>query len=193
MGSEDEFDGLDSPKLTAKEWAEIDERINIEVQTFERKSLEPRSPPTTPSRRSQTPNFTSPRALQPKYPPTPSPMRAARVARAAAGARRGHQRDLMSTYRPTGHLSVSDLVGPAWCEVKFDYNLRWAPRWQRTVQKPDVLVTAKGKEIEVRKDHAQRGEAIRDAGTVCDLNFHPMQLHSILATYPNVLGCSQSP
>ncbi|KAF8312547.1 hypothetical protein DL93DRAFT_2168416 [Clavulina sp. PMI_390] len=76
----------------------------------------------------------------------------------------GHH-TLLRAFRPSGYLSVSDLVGPSWCEVKFDYNLRWAPRHLRAAEKPNSVVTRSGKEIPVKKASAQRGEAIRDAGT----------------------------
>ena len=83
-------------------------------------------------------------------------------------AQRRYGSDLLAAFRPAGSLSVSDLVGPSWCEVKFDYNLRWAPKWQKVAAKPDTLVTAKGNEITVRKTQAERGEATMDAGTVSD-------------------------
>lgn len=171
MASDDEFNDLDIPELSAEEWALVDAQASVALLLFERRSEGPASPPTTPSRnlssRSHTPNYTSPRARQAKYPPAPSPSPSPmRAARTAANAYRHQSRDLLSKFRPNGHLSVSDLVGPAWCEVKFDYNLRWAPRWLRAAQKPQTMVTAKGKEIEVRKTQAQRGEAIMDAGAV---------------------------
>jgi len=36
------------------------------------------------------------------------------------------EQSLLERFRPRGRLSVTDLVGPAWCEVKFDYSLRGA-------------------------------------------------------------------
>jgi len=90
---------------------------------------------------------------------------------AARAAAHGLQRlDLFTTFRPAGSLSVSDIVGPAWCEVKFDYNLRWGRRWERVEQKPDVFVTSKGKRIEVKKAEARKGEVVKDAGVVRSLS-----------------------
>ncbi|CCL98155.1 uncharacterized protein FIBRA_00149 [Fibroporia radiculosa] len=47
-------------------------------------------------------------------------------------------------------LSVTDLVGPAWCEVQFDYGLR-QKRHQEPDQRPQSFVTAEGKTITVDK------------------------------------------
>jgi hypothetical protein len=37
---------------------------------------------------------------------------------------RDEEDSLLEMFRPRGRLSVTDLVGPSWCEVKFDYSLR---------------------------------------------------------------------
>lgn len=75
-------------------------------------------------------------------------------------------RSLYQTFRRSGTLSVTDLVGPIWCEVKFDYNLRWGRRGQRAEEKPVTLVTRQGKKIEVQKTAAIEQEVVRDLGTV---------------------------
>lgn len=85
---------------------------------------------------------------------------------APPAARRYRGTNLHARFRKSGALSVTDLVGPLWCEVKFDYGLRWAPKGLRVAAKPDTVITAKGNEIAVRKDEAEKGEAIMDAGTV---------------------------
>jgi hypothetical protein len=161
MKSEDEFDSLDCPELTHEEWALVDSQVISALQAFDLTSREAKetSPIPPPSRYR---DYTSPRAGRPKY---PHKMQAARA------AAHGLQRlDLFTVFRPAGSLSVSDLVGPVWCEVKFDYNLRWGGRWERVEQKPEVLVTSKGKRIEVRKSEARKGEVIKDAGVVRSLS-----------------------
>ncbi|KAF8340467.1 exonuclease V a 5' deoxyribonuclease-domain-containing protein [Cantharellus anzutake] len=71
---------------------------------------------------------------------------------------------LLNVFRPVGSLSVTDLVGPQWCELKFDYTLRWGNRWQRVINKPSHIITARGKRIEVEKTAAKQSEAIMDSG-----------------------------
>lgn len=158
MTFEDEFDGLESLELTNEEWALVDTQVASTLQAFQLESREPRgtSPPVSPRPRRQY--YTSTCAQCPEYP--------YRMQAARATAHGLHRPDLFTAFRPTGSLSVSDLVGPAWCEVKFDYNLRWGRKWERVEQKPEALVTSKGKRIEVRKSDARKGEAIKDAGVV---------------------------
>ncbi|KAI0647988.1 exonuclease V [Trametes meyenii] len=45
-------------------------------------------------------------------------------------------------------LSVTDLVGPSWCEVQFDYGLR-QKRYKKLEARPSSFVTAEGKTITV--------------------------------------------
>ncbi|KAG9076524.1 hypothetical protein FS749_011704 [Ceratobasidium sp. UAMH 11750] len=61
-------------------------------------------------------------------------------------------------------LSVSDLVGPAWCELQFDYGLRGG-RHLPTSQRPAVLESRTGKIIPVRKDVAEKNDVIKQGGT----------------------------
>ncbi|KAF8506523.1 exonuclease V a 5' deoxyribonuclease-domain-containing protein, partial [Russula emetica] len=60
-------------------------------------------------------------------------------------------------------LSVSDLVGPAWCEVKFDYGLRQG-RSLPLADRPDSFVTGDGKEITVNKRVAKVNEKVLGRG-----------------------------
>lgn len=60
-------------------------------------------------------------------------------------------------YRSRGTLSVSDLVGPAWCEVQFDYGLRQG-RSRALADRPESFVSAGGKVITVEKKVAQTNE-----------------------------------
>ncbi|KAI0964135.1 hypothetical protein AcW1_001025 [Taiwanofungus camphoratus] len=60
-------------------------------------------------------------------------------------------------------LSVSDLVGPAWCEVQFDYGLR-QKRSLRPDKRPASFVTAEGKSINVDKRVAEDNHRIITRG-----------------------------
>jgi hypothetical protein len=75
---------------------------------------------------------------------------------------------LYGTFRSRRNFfSVTDLVEPAWCEVKYDYGLRWKGKARMAVEKrPNVLVTKQGKEIAVQKAVAVTGEKIMRAGEV---------------------------
>jgi exonuclease V len=65
-------------------------------------------------------------------------------------------------------LSVSDLVGPIWCEVQFDYGLRGG-RHLPISQRPEVLQTRLGKEIQVQKNVAVENDRVLKKGTVSQL------------------------
>ncbi|KAI0335835.1 hypothetical protein GY45DRAFT_1316576 [Cubamyces sp. BRFM 1775] len=54
-------------------------------------------------------------------------------------------------------LSVTDLVGPSWCEVQFDYGLR-QQRYRRLEDRPTTFVTAEGKTINVVQDVAAKND-----------------------------------
>ncbi|KAH9923591.1 exonuclease V [Fomitopsis serialis] len=61
------------------------------------------------------------------------------------------------------HFSVSDLVGPAWCEVQFDYGLR-QKRHLKPEQRPESFVTDEGKTISVDKGVAQQNHRVITRG-----------------------------
>ncbi|KZT73292.1 hypothetical protein DAEQUDRAFT_684244 [Daedalea quercina L-15889] len=61
------------------------------------------------------------------------------------------------------YFSVSDLVGPAWCEVQFDYGLR-QKRHLAPEQRPDTFVTDEGKTITVDKSVAQENNRVVTRG-----------------------------
>jgi len=92
---------------------------------------------------------------------------------------------LFQRFRPAHNLSVSDLVGPLWCEVKFDYTLRWGKKYERVESKPDAIVTAQGKTIVVKKAAAARNEGIMDAGTVSSYSL------PLLLPLNRTPGCAQ--
>ncbi|KAH9962734.1 exonuclease V [Lactifluus volemus] len=66
-------------------------------------------------------------------------------------------------HRSSGILSVSDLVGPAWCEVQFDYGLRQG-RSLPISNRPDAFFSAEGKVITVEKGIAKSNDKIMAKG-----------------------------
>ncbi|KZV67541.1 hypothetical protein PENSPDRAFT_688068 [Peniophora sp. CONT] len=62
-------------------------------------------------------------------------------------------------------LSVSDLIGPLWCEVQFDYGLRQR-RWQPLEERPRSFLGANGQAIHVNHALAAENDHILKAGTV---------------------------
>lgn len=68
-------------------------------------------------------------------------------------------------FRGQGSLSVSDLVGPVWCEMQFDYRLRSLPHLPPD-QRPDHIESARGKVISMDKSKVQTKERILRRGEV---------------------------
>ncbi|KAI9508364.1 exonuclease V [Russula earlei] len=67
-------------------------------------------------------------------------------------------------HRLRGTLSVSDLVGPAWCVlVQFDYRLRQG-RSLPLADRPDSFVSAEGKIIKAQKEVAKINEEVLERG-----------------------------
>ncbi|KAH7338830.1 exonuclease V a 5' deoxyribonuclease-domain-containing protein [Rhizoctonia solani] len=72
---------------------------------------------------------------------------------------------LYSRFRASRNsLSVSDLVGPVWCEVQFDYGLR-GKRYLPPSLRPEVLETRSGKKIQVQQEVAIKNHRILKKGT----------------------------
>ncbi|EAU92574.2 hypothetical protein CC1G_06585 [Coprinopsis cinerea okayama7 len=73
---------------------------------------------------------------------------------------RGKQRkdaSLMDLFRTKRILSVTDLVGPTWCEVQYDYGLR--QRRSRPIKdRPTSFKSATGKEIKVEAKVAEKND-----------------------------------
>ncbi|OCH95731.1 hypothetical protein OBBRIDRAFT_830676 [Obba rivulosa] len=65
--------------------------------------------------------------------------------------------------RKKGRLSVSDVVGLAWCEVQFDYGLRQG-RSKKLKERPKEFVTASGKTIAVDQTAAAINDRITKKG-----------------------------
>ncbi|KAG8899952.1 hypothetical protein FRB99_006345 [Tulasnella sp. 403] len=71
-------------------------------------------------------------------------------------------RSLLRMFRPSGRLSVSDLVGPSWCEFKFEYSLI-GKRWKGE-NMDDVVVSKHGKAIPVKKSIVIKADKIMSEG-----------------------------
>ncbi|KAG8742609.1 hypothetical protein FRC10_001207 [Ceratobasidium sp. 414] len=61
-------------------------------------------------------------------------------------------------------LTVSDLVGPAWCELQFDYGLRGG-RHLPASQRPAALQSRTGKVIPVQLDVAEKNDVVKQGGS----------------------------
>ncbi|KAI0003844.1 exonuclease V [Russula compacta] len=100
-------------------------------------------------------------------------------------------------------LSVSDLVGPAWCEVQFDYGLRQG-RSRPLANRPDAFVSAEGKVISVDKKVAEVNEETMERGRAVhkqlEREIHPeaveveihVQEEYWAARLVNMLSCLQN-
>ncbi|PBK76928.1 hypothetical protein ARMSODRAFT_1079004 [Armillaria solidipes] len=73
-------------------------------------------------------------------------------------------RSMYERFRPYQRLSVSDLVGPAWCEQQFEYGLSQM-RSKPLGHRPASFVSRNGKEISVKKDVAAVNNKVQKRGT----------------------------
>ncbi|KAI0076060.1 hypothetical protein K474DRAFT_1698644 [Panus rudis PR-1116 ss-1] len=75
-----------------------------------------------------------------------------------------------------GSLAVTDLVGPSWCEVQYDYGLR-QKRTLKLEKRPSSFVTAEGKTITVDQSIAAVNDKIVKRGKtvhkVLEREIHP--------------------
>ncbi|KAI0275271.1 exonuclease V [Gloeopeniophorella convolvens] len=106
-------------------------------------------------------------------------------------------------YRRRGTLSVTDLVGPSWCEVQFDYGLRQG-RNRVVADRPETFVSSKGKVIAVQKKVAEENEKIMDRGRSVhkelEREVHPEEVVVDIQTreefwalrFVNMLSCLES-
>ncbi|CDO76100.1 hypothetical protein BN946_scf184649.g26 [Trametes cinnabarina] len=69
-------------------------------------------------------------------------------------------------------LSVTDLVGPSWCEVQFDYGLR-QKRYRKLEDRPQSFMTAEGKVITVEQNVAAQNDRTVSRGKVGTLSHQP--------------------
>lgn len=73
-------------------------------------------------------------------------------------------RSMYERFRFYKRLSVSDLVGPAWCEVQFEYGLL-QKRWKSLEHRPASFVSRNGKDMSVKKDVAAVNNKVLKRGT----------------------------
>ncbi|WWC58860.1 uncharacterized protein I303_101405 [Kwoniella dejecticola CBS 10117] len=82
-------------------------------------------------------------------------------------------------FRRKGYLSVSDLVGPVWCETQYDYRLRTLP-YLPPSQRPDIIKSKEGNEIVVDKVKVEDKERILRRGEVIhkrlERELHPEEI-----------------
>ncbi|KDQ18270.1 hypothetical protein BOTBODRAFT_53047 [Botryobasidium botryosum FD-172 SS1] len=73
------------------------------------------------------------------------------------------RQSLFDTFRPWNAFSVTDLTAPVWCEVQYEYGLL-GKRHLSVEQRPESIMSSKGKEIQVRKELAKVSEGIMKGG-----------------------------
>ncbi|ODN78010.1 hypothetical protein L202_05096 [Cryptococcus amylolentus CBS 6039] len=66
-------------------------------------------------------------------------------------------------FRRKGYLSVSDLVGPLWCETQYDYRLRTLP-YLPVAQRPSTITSTSGKLITVDTVRTEGKERVMKRG-----------------------------
>lgn len=66
-------------------------------------------------------------------------------------------------FRRNKTFSVTDMSGPSWCEVQFDYGLR-QKRNRKLGDRPTSFKSREGREIKVQKEVAVRNDAIQQSG-----------------------------
>ncbi|WVR06097.1 hypothetical protein IAU60_003125 [Kwoniella sp. DSM 27419] len=98
---------------------------------------------------------------------------------------------LFAQFRRKGFLSVSDLVGPIWCETQYDYRLRTMP-FLPPAQRPSKITSTSGKEIQVdtvkvegKERVLRRGEKIHKR---LEREIHPEEVSVKANTREDVWG-----
>ncbi|OCF32845.1 hypothetical protein I316_05481 [Kwoniella heveanensis BCC8398] len=94
-------------------------------------------------------------------------------------------------FRKKGFLSVSDLVGPIWCETQYDYRLRTLP-FLPPEKRPDIIKSTAGKEIVVDKVKVEGKEKILRRGEKIhkrlEREIHPEEVKVQTSTRQDVWG-----
>ncbi|WWD09676.1 hypothetical protein V865_007804 [Kwoniella europaea PYCC6329] len=94
-------------------------------------------------------------------------------------------------FRKRGYLSVSDLVGPVWCETQYDYRLRTLP-YLPPSQRPDIIKSKEGNEIVVDKVKVEGKEKILKRGEKIhkrlEREIHPEEIRVQISTDEDVWG-----
>ncbi|KAI0059507.1 hypothetical protein BV25DRAFT_1993601 [Artomyces pyxidatus] len=168
--SSDEFDLYDFSEFSSADLSLIDAVASTPASTTDR---------TNASRKSTGDRATSSRSGGPRIAVEFEPSTDSRIVKAAepsaSGTRVGgddkgkgttagpDRRSPFERYRWRKTLSVSDLVGPTWCEVQFDYGLRQG-RSRKLADRPASFVSATGKTITVEKQVAASNDKILKRG-----------------------------
>ncbi|BEI81750.1 hypothetical protein CcaverHIS002_0209100 [Cutaneotrichosporon cavernicola] len=90
-------------------------------------------------------------------------------------------------FRHRGNLSVSDLVGPVWCEVQFDYRLRTLP-YLPVSQRPTTIISPKGASISVDQAKVEGKERILRRGERLEREIHPEEIKVQATTREDTWG-----
>nr|XP_019049532.1 hypothetical protein I302_03321 [Kwoniella bestiolae CBS 10118]OCF28462.1 hypothetical protein I302_03321 [Kwoniella bestiolae CBS 10118] len=94
-------------------------------------------------------------------------------------------------FRKKGYLSVSDLVGPVWCETQYDYRLRTLP-YLPPSQRPDIIKSKEGNEIVVDKIKVEGKEKILKRGEKIhkrlEREIHPEEIRVPISTEEDIWG-----
>ncbi|TFK89880.1 hypothetical protein K466DRAFT_7131 [Polyporus arcularius HHB13444] len=85
-------------------------------------------------------------------------------------------------------LSVNDLATPAWCEVKFEYDLRHGRR-KKLAERPESFVTTEGKTIAVVQAVAAERDRITARGqTIHEALEREIQPKAVTVTVPSKIA-----
>ncbi|GMK54152.1 hypothetical protein CspeluHIS016_0107380 [Cutaneotrichosporon spelunceum] len=94
-------------------------------------------------------------------------------------------------FRHRGNLSVSDLVGPVWCEVQFDYRLRTFP-YLPVSKRPTTITSTKGATIHVDQTKVEGKERILKRGETIhkrlEREIHPEEVRVQATTREDTWG-----
>lgn len=100
-------------------------------------------------------------------------------------------RSLYSAFRRRGFFSVSDLVGPLYCEVQYDYRLRSKPYLPAELR-PTSITTSTGASIPVNKTLAVSRDKIMAKGDVVhkklEKEIHPVEVKVTTTSKEDVWG-----
>lgn len=84
----------------------------------------------------------------------------------ARNSRRSPPASIQDHIRRKGNLSVSDLVGPIWCETAFQYSILGMTNLKiEDPRRPEKIITPQGNVIVPNKARAQQKEKVLESGT----------------------------
>ncbi|KAF7793591.1 hypothetical protein EIP86_004705 [Pleurotus ostreatoroseus] len=205
MSSDDEYySAYDFPELTEEDYARIDATTRAALEPS-RTTASTYSPANAYVNASRDVSNTSTRSSEPPGTSFGGPVIEIQIEpytnKSAFKARRSNRKFSTSTFKrnnPGGlsgfhpprspydefrrrkkALSVTDLTGPAWCEVQFDYGLRQG-RSKKLKDRPASFVTAEGNTITVDNSVAAVNDEIATKGTnvhkALEREIHPEEL-----------------